>query len=35
MTYEYDGKGRINRLEGAALLGAFIAYFVYVILQNL
>lgn len=35
MTYEYDGKGRINRLEGGALLGAFIAYFSYVIIQNL
>ncbi len=35
MTYEYDGKGRINRIEGAALLGAFIAYYSYVIAQNL
>lgn len=34
MTYEYDGKGRINRLEGGALLTAFIAYVSYVIVQN-
>ncbi len=35
MTYEYDGQGRINRIEGAALLIAFIAYVTYVITQNL
>ena len=34
MTYEYDGKGRINRLEGAALFTAFIAYVSYVVIQN-
>jgi len=34
MTYEYDGKGRINRLEGGSLLVAFFAYFGYVILRN-
>jgi hypothetical protein len=34
MTYEYDGKGRINRAEGAALFAAFIGYVSYVILQN-
>ena len=34
MTYEYDGKGRINRLEGGGLLLAFIAYVTYVIVQN-
>ena len=34
MTYEYDGKGRINRLEGASLLVAFFAYFGYVIIRN-
>jgi cation:H+ antiporter len=34
MTYEYDGKGRINRLEGAALFIAFVSYVSYVISQN-
>ena len=34
MTYDYDGKGRISRLEGAALLIAFLAYDAYVIAQN-
>ncbi|MDH4256023.1 MAG: calcium/sodium antiporter, partial [Gammaproteobacteria bacterium] len=34
MTYEYDGKGRINRLEGASLLVAFLSYFSYVIIRN-
>lgn len=34
MTYEYDGKGRINRIEGAGLLIAFLAYLTYVIVQN-
>lgn len=34
MTYEYDGKGRINRLEGAALFLSFIAYVAYVVTQN-
>ncbi|MDX1480808.1 MAG: calcium/sodium antiporter [Woeseiaceae bacterium] len=34
MTYEYDGKGRINRIEGASLLIAFIAYVSYVVVQN-
>ena len=35
MTYEYEGQGRINRVEGAALLAAFIAYVTYVITQNI
>jgi cation:H+ antiporter len=35
MTYDYDGKGHISRLEGAALLTAFIAYDAYVVVQNL
>lgn len=34
MTYEYDGKGCINRLEGGGLLVAFLAYVTYVIVQN-
>jgi cation:H+ antiporter len=35
MTYDYDGKGHISRLEGTALLTAFIAYDAYVVVQNL
>ncbi len=35
MTYEYDGQGRINRIEGAALLIAFVSYVTYVLMQNL
>ncbi len=35
MTYDYDGKGHISRLEGAALLLAFLAYDGYVVAQNL
>jgi len=35
MTYDYDGKGQISRVEGAALLIAFLAYDGYVVLQNL
>ncbi|MCH8336256.1 MAG: calcium/sodium antiporter [Proteobacteria bacterium] len=34
MTYEYDGSGRITRLEGFALLGAYLAYQAYVVVQN-
>lgn len=35
MTYEYDGKGLINRVEGGALFLAFVAYIAYVGLQSL
>ncbi len=35
MTYDYDGKGQLSRLEGLALLLAFIAYDGYVIAQNI
>ncbi len=35
MTYDYDGKGKLSRLEGLALLLAFIAYDGYVIAQNI
>ncbi|MBT8092521.1 MAG: calcium/sodium antiporter, partial [Gammaproteobacteria bacterium] len=35
MTYDYDGKARLSRLEGFALLAAYIAYIVYVAMQNL
>ncbi|MFQ6007152.1 MAG: calcium/sodium antiporter, partial [Woeseia sp.] len=34
MTYDYDGKGYISRLEGAALLAAYVAYVTYVAVQN-
>ncbi len=34
MTYDYDGKGQISRLEGAALLTAFLAYQGYVAIQS-
>ena len=33
MTYEFEGKGRIDRLEGAALLAAFVGYVSYVVVQ--
>jgi cation:H+ antiporter len=35
MTYDYDGKGHISRLEGTALLVAFLAYDGYVVAQSL
>lgn len=35
MTYDYDGKAQLSRLEGLALFLAFIAYASYVIAQNL
>ncbi len=35
MTYDYDGKGHISRLEGIGLLVAFLAYDGYVVAQNL
>ena len=35
MTYDYDGKARLSRLEGAALLVAYLAYVTYVIAQNI
>ncbi|MCZ6827361.1 MAG: calcium/sodium antiporter [Gammaproteobacteria bacterium] len=34
MTYEYGGRGRITRLEGFALLFAYLAYQAYVVVQN-
>jgi cation:H+ antiporter len=34
MTYDYDGKSELSRVEGAALLVAFLAYDSYVVLQN-
>ena len=35
MTYDYDGKASLSRMEGLALLAAFIAYDSYVIAQNI
>jgi cation:H+ antiporter len=35
MTYDYDGKAQLSRLEGLALFIAFIAYDSYVIAQNI
>ena len=35
MTYDYDGKSSLSRLEGLALLVAFIAYDTYVVVQNI
>jgi cation:H+ antiporter len=35
MTYDYDGKAQLSRLEGFALFAAFVAYDGYVIAQNI
>ncbi len=35
MTYDYDGKGQLSRMEGLALFLAYIAYDGYVIAQNI
>ena len=35
MTYDYDGKAVLSRLEGIALLIAYIAYVSYVVAQNI
>lgn len=34
MTYDYEGKNELSRIEGVALLVAFLAYDTYVVLQN-
>jgi cation:H+ antiporter len=34
MTYDYEGKSMMNRFEGVALVSAFVAYFSYVVVQN-
>ncbi|MGA8203422.1 MAG: calcium/sodium antiporter, partial [Woeseiaceae bacterium] len=34
MTYDYEGKNELSRIEGVALLAAFVAYDTYVVLQN-
>ena len=35
MTYDYEGKGRLSRIEGVALFAAWAAYNVYVVTQSL
>lgn len=35
MTYDYDGKAVLSRLEGIALIGAYLAYTYYVVAQNI
>lgn len=35
MTYDYDGKAQLSRLEGAALFIAYVAYDCYVVAQNI
>jgi hypothetical protein len=35
MTYDYDGKAMLSRLEGVALLVAYISYISYVVAQNI
>jgi cation:H+ antiporter len=35
MTYDYDGKAQLSRVEGLALFAAFVAYDSYVIVQNI
>ena len=34
MTYDYEGKAELSRIEGFALFAAYIAYDAYVVLQN-
>ncbi|MDJ0699669.1 MAG: calcium/sodium antiporter [Woeseiaceae bacterium] len=34
MTYDYDGKTELSRIEGIALVGFYLAYTVYVVTQN-
>ena len=35
MTYDYDGKAQLSRLEGSALVIAYLAYDGYVVAQNM
>jgi len=35
MTYDYDGKAMLSRLEGVALLAAYSAYLYYVVARNI
>ncbi len=34
MTYDYDGKSELSRIEGSALLAAYVAFISYVVVQN-
>jgi hypothetical protein len=34
MTHDYDGKSELSRIEGIALLLAFLAYDAYVVWQS-
>lgn len=34
MTYDYDGKSELSRIEGSALLAAYVAFMSYVVVQN-
>ncbi len=34
MTYDYDGKSELSRIEGSALLVAYVAFISYVVVQN-
>jgi len=34
MTYEYEGRGQITRLEGLALIAAYLSFQAYVLVQN-
>ncbi len=34
MTYDYDGKSELSRIEGSALLAAYVAFISYVVIQN-
>jgi len=35
MTYEYEGRGKITRVEGLALIAAYLSYQGYVVAQNI
>lgn len=35
MTYDYDGKALLSRIEGIALMAAYFAYSAYVVAQNI
>ncbi len=35
MTYDYDGASELSRLEGLALLIAYLVYDAYVVAQNI
>ena len=34
MSYDYEGKGQISRIEGFALLIAYFGYITYVVARN-